>query len=340
MADDGWRLGHRRGLDQLRGVAVLLVVVSHGTGGAVIGMAGGVGVSLFFVLSGFLITRLLIEERRRTDRIDLRAFYLRRARRLLPALPLFCAVAAVANALAGVDVVRPLVATATYTTNYASTGDFGAFGHLWSLAVEEHFYFFWPVLMAILPLRAGLPLATGGAVASIALRLSSAPGELEAYQWTQYRVDAILVGAALAFVIAWIRTPHPTTVGVAVLVAGVFCLNVTRSTFLGLGMTAVALAGVVLVVGCLGDVTPLPWLERVGRLSYGLYLFHWPVRVVLDGYALSTPVKLALTAGIGWMLAELSWRVVEIRWSRRTPQLRPPVERLGGRALHGAGAGG
>jgi peptidoglycan/LPS O-acetylase OafA/YrhL len=144
-ADEEWRLGHRTGLDELRGLAVLLVLWDHLTGGQHIGgEAGAVGVTIFFTLSGFLITRLLIEERSRTSRIAIRSFYQRRARRLLPALGLALPLCLVATAVEGVPWGLPLLSSTLYLANFAQlTVDMGSFGHLWSLAVEEHFYLLW-----------------------------------------------------------------------------------------------------------------------------------------------------------------------------------------------------
>src|SRR5687768_14389218 len=106
VPNDGWRLGHRPGLDHVRGVAVLLVVLGHTIHRWGVGGAGRVGVAIFFVLSGFLITRLLLEERD-GGRVSLGRFYVRRARRLLPALAVFLPLAALVNDDLGLWVRRP-----------------------------------------------------------------------------------------------------------------------------------------------------------------------------------------------------------------------------------------
>src|SRR5271157_2250169 len=148
---------HRPELDGLRGIAILAVLGAHtGVPGFADG-GGGAGVTLFFVLSGYLITSLLLAERGRTGRVDLRAFYVRRALRLFPAL------AAVLLVVAGLLAIGAMPATATANTDYrivfagvvayvanwvAVAGQsIGMLGHCWSLAVEEQFYILWPTLL-------------------------------------------------------------------------------------------------------------------------------------------------------------------------------------------------
>ena len=121
---------------------------------------------IFFVLSGFLITRLLLEERDRTGRISSRPLLpAGAARRLLPALLVFLPLAALVNDHLGLWVREPVIATLTYTANYASVRhgiEYGSFTHLWSLAVEEHFYLVWPALVLLFPRRWLLPVCLVG----------------------------------------------------------------------------------------------------------------------------------------------------------------------------------
>ena len=149
MGEDGFTLGRRPALDGLRGIAVLLVIIGHQTR-SVTGAAWA-GVTIFFVLSGFLITRLLLEEHRETGRIDRTAFYTRRARRLLPALALLLLYFAMA-ALTGKYPWQPIAFAVTFTANLAATFGviLGGLGHTWSLALEEQFYALWP--FALIPL--------------------------------------------------------------------------------------------------------------------------------------------------------------------------------------------
>ena len=155
------RLGYQPGLDGLRGLAVLAVIGYHAGFGWLHG--GWIGVEVFFVVSGFLITSLLVEEREATGRVDLRQFYVRRARRLLPALGVMLAVVATVTLIAGsaaerAGVRRDLPWALGYLANWGQiVGDVPYFAaeapvlrHLWSLAIEEQFYLVWPLVFLAL----------------------------------------------------------------------------------------------------------------------------------------------------------------------------------------------
>lgn len=298
-------------------MAVLVVLVAHGLVGTDVDKAGAVGVTLFFVLSGFLITRLLIEERWRTGTVDLRRFYLRRARRLLPALVGAMAVCSVANAVLGWPILRPIVATVTYSVNFWSTSEsLGTFNHLWSLAVEEHFYLAWPLVMCLAPIRLIPWIAGAGLLASSAARILVA-SEAHAYGWSHYRADAILLGALMAFGVARIDRPSRRTVLLSASVLLAFMPNLMWSTLLSWGITSVALGSAVLVASGLGDMKPRPILERLGVVSYGAYLFHFPLmRLVSNDLATPWWITLPVTVIGGIMMAELSWRLIERRFQR------------------------
>lgn len=320
--DDGWRLGARPGLDQVRGVAVLLVLLSHGLVGTQADKAGAIGVTLFFVLSGFLITRLLMEERWRAGTVDLRRFYQRRARRLLPPLLVALVLCAGANALVGGYPVRdPVAAALTYTVNFASTAQpFGAFTHLWSLAVEAHFYLLWPAVVGFAPRRVVGWVAGVTAVASATARIGLAGAEAEAYQWTFYRLDAILLGALLAVVVA--RAPRP---GRRLVVASVAILAALSPgwafpSFVTWGSTVVAVASVVVVASALTATKRRPRLEHLGRISYGVYLYHFPLTWIFDQLRAPSLVTFTATVVGGLALAELSWRAIERRVLGRRPR--------------------
>ncbi|WP_245233113.1 acyltransferase family protein [Microbacterium sp. dk485] len=350
------------GLDGLRAVAVALVIVYHLFPGWV--FAGGfVGVDVFFVISGFLITTLLLGERERTGRIALGAFWTRRARRLLPALALVVTVCASAAWLVGGDVLArvgaQVLGAATFGYNWISLAEGSSYfassapellRNLWSLAVEEQFYVVWPLLLPLVLLlpwrsaRVGLALVAAAASAWWMAHLVTVDGAVtRAYFGTDSHAFGILIGVALAFAMqrvlhdppAWMQR-QPWRVGAAAAGSGALAGIVwvatvpatdSAATFPGaLGaasvLTAVAIAAGVWPGSKFGrgiDAAPLRW---IGDRSYGLYLWHWPLVVLLASGAApgaGVPVEagfaaLILTAA----LSEASYRLVET-----------PVRRLG-----------
>lgn len=262
-------LGHLRGLDGLRAVAVLAVVVYHADVGALSG--GFLGVEVFFVISGFLITALLLAEHKATGRIDPIAFWLRRARRLLPAL-FFLLAATLAFAVIVVpDEIARLradaIAAVAYVTNwhliagdqsyFESIGRPSLFVHLWSLAIEEQFYLFWPIVLGVL-LRASHRVAfvttllgAAGSAIWMALQFDPAGDPSRVYYGTDTRLTGLLLGAALAFVwvppVAALPSPRP---GLSRrqrrrLLAQAASIGRWGSSRLGWGLDAVAVAALV-----------------------------------------------------------------------------------------------
>lgn len=363
-----WRLPHRPGLDGVRALAVLGVLLYHG---GVDWLPGGfLGVDVFFVLSGFLITSLLLREHEVTGRVNLPDFWFRRACRLLPALvPVVIFVAGYAVTLAP-DVVRDrlrgdLFATVGYVANWrfviADTSYFEQYAaptpllHAWSLAIEEQFYLLWPLVLLLLLRRGGgargtrrlTSLIAGGALASaLTMALIYRPGfdPSRVYYGTDTRAQALLVGAAGAVIAVrgglWAAEPEhrmarwSATMGltglVGLAVLGVAARDSAPWLYRG-GFVLGALAALALVAGTVG--APGSALSRilagaplriVGVASYGIYLWHWPVYVVLtpDRTDLSGPALLMLRLGITALLASVSYVLVEApirRWQPSTP---------------------
>ena len=340
----------RRDVEGLRGVAVAAVVLFHA---GVPGLSGGyVGVDVFFVISGFLITSLMLREVAETGRLSLVAFYCRRARRILPAASLVL----VAVILAGYHWLGFLrgdtVATdATWAALFASNVRFAAQGvdylasqgapsplqHFWSLAVEEQFYLVWPVALAVL-VRFGrrfdpgrtLPYWLGTAVGA-----SLAWSVLHTDTWSYFspltRAWELGAGALLALAAGRLhRIPYGLAaalgwLGVTVIVCAVLVFDDT-TPFPGYA-AAVPVLGALLVLAGRGDALlgrgPLPWL---GRLSYSLYLWHWPVLVIAqEAYGDALPAYTrALLVLLSLALAATTYAVVE-NPIRRHPRLRRPA---------------
>jgi peptidoglycan/LPS O-acetylase OafA/YrhL len=355
---------YRPGLDGVRALAVLAVIAYHNDYDWAVG--GFLGVDAFFVLSGFLITTLLVLEYRRADSIGLVAFWGRRLRRLLPALLLvllFCAVYAVAvvpplerntfrwDGIASLFYVanwRFIVSGQSYFEVFATPSPFR---HLWSLAIEEQFYLVWPlVVLGCLRIRRGrvgvlAAVCVAGTLASVvAMSVLYTPGSpSRAYYGTDTRAHALLIGALLALLLLSPRvvraTARATTAtvlqvaGALALVAVVWSWNVTDATasaYYGVGSflyavaVAVVIAAVVQVGGWTGRVLGIAPLRGVGQISYGLYLWHWPIIVWLtaDRMGFGGPPLVAVRLAVTFAAAILSYRFVEnpIRHGRWWPR--------------------
>ncbi len=331
-------LGYRPSLDGLRAIAVLGVMCWHYV---VPGVKGGfLGVDLFFVLSGFLITKLLIEEWDATGSIHLGKFYLRRVLRLFPALFLVLLV------------TFPFVPrqwtyqALLYVTNWGILFWHlppSAIMQLWSLSVEEQFYLVWPpLLLALLafkvPRRAIVTivvlLAAGSALYKM-LAWQSIDSWSRFYFGSDARADELLVGALLALFLSWSHLPAKpwfrTCVQVATLpaVAWLGYLFAASAVYWRLfyqqgGLTIVALATAVIILQCL--VAPIGWFRGllgsrpmafIGRMSYGLYLWHSPVGWVTDPRnfewvpIVSRPVQLIVRFALTFVVAGLSYFLLE-----------------------------
>jgi len=329
-----------KGLDGIRACAFLLVLAGHC---GLKWIPNGFGVTVFFFLSGFLITTLLRMEWIRTGSISVSRFYVRRAFRILP--PLYCAIAlAIAAASLGIlhtEVQwRALVAIQLFLTNFAEqvpglTIPLGL-SALWSLAVEEHFYLLFPVLYLVL-LKSGLSRATqsfllGGVCAAVLVWRFVLMGVFHVfwnrvYTGTDTRLDSILLGAIMAIVanpaideipvLSRRQCGTAALLSIVVLLAtigarGEFFRQTARYSIQGL-----ALAPVFFYIARYPHSLPTRWLEwkpltTVGDLSYALYVFHYTVMFAVNTWVTTNPVAtLVLTFGIACALAELSRRYVE-----------------------------
>lgn len=339
-------LGYRPGLDGLRAFAILSVMAGHTWEWLFPGAF--IGVDLFFVLSGFLITTLLLEERARTGRIALRLFYARRALRLLPALVAFLAAASLWIVLSPDsqlrhDSIHGLPAVVLYVANWVWGVfhiDLGMFGHMWSLSLEEQFYLIWPaVLIGVFAFRRrkgdaaniALIACLGAIVAAFALRWRIShlnPSDDSLRRLLNLRGDVLLVGCALALTAwrGWLdKIPGwawSIATGLSLAGLGYFTFAPDRGfrdlRFYEGGFTLVAVAAAVLIVRVvhvpsrpLLAVVATPALVWIGRISYALYLWHSPIRDVLDDWLGTNPLRALVVWPLAFAAAILSYRFIE-----------------------------
>ena len=379
MSDEVSTVAHQRvpylpGLDGVRAFAVMAVMIYHG--GISLTPGGFMGVDTFFVLSGFLITSLLVSEWQGTSTIRLGAFWARRARRLLPALFLmlllvafYASVVVPRGTYAGLrlDALSTLLYVSNWhfvaiDTNYfAQTGQASPLIHTWSLAVEEQFYFVWPlVVLGLLRLTKSLRLLLGlsvvaAVVSAVLMDLLYDPSTSTSlvYFGTDTRSQCIFIGAALSVgLLLWSkrsgagsgeRVPgrmwQPASGGArwacaligvlgAALTLAIWVLVDSTSSFPyqgGFFLVGLGTAGVILAVVA-APKSPVPWflalrpLRYVGQISYGLYIWHWPLFIWVNEArtGLSGDSLFALRLVVTFAVSVASYHLVERPIRRRT----------------------
>jgi len=347
---------HVAALDGLRGVAVAGVVAHH------LGyLRGGfLGVDLFFVLSGYLITSLVLHEWAHTGRVDLGRFWSRRARRLLPALFAVIGVVIAYAAYAAEPVEKSRIRedglfTLFYIQNwheiFTGVGYWDQFRapsplrHMWSLAIEEQFYVLWPIVLVVMLGRPrptdrrrarlwrlmALTVGLGAASAAAMVLLHHSETEVSrVYYGTDTRVAAILIGAALATLFRLGKSPNTpgARATVEVLAAGaVVALGVAwvrvggQEDWLYEGGFLLCSLAVGLVItaaanprpGPIGKLFSLPPLRWLGAISYGLYLWHWPVIVFVAAprFEYEGATLALVRLGLSFALTIVSYVIIE-----------------------------
>ena len=366
------RLRQVKGLDGLRGLAVLAVVIYHFFGDILPG--GYLGVDLFFVLSGFLITSLLVREYRVNSTISLKDFWIRRFRRILPAaLVTLFIVTAIVTAIGGdiaVGIREQFLGTLFFVNNwtqiatsqsYFAENEVQVFAHYWSLAVEEQFYIIWPlVTLGIFvftqrrlrrsPRRVPMLVTALLAVLSAAaMALFFTPGEdpTRVYYGTDTHAFGLLIGAFLSLAVTSTRNDPRVdswpsagrfearlagAIGALALVGYVIQLlfmgDDLAVTYQG-GLLLTSVLGVLMIWGVIRETGPLTWVFRtnvmrwLGQRSFSLYLWHWPVIMILralfdaDGHMDHKWILGLVAVPIALLISEISYQHVENPFRRR-----------------------
>lgn len=314
-------------LDGLRALAAFGVILYHA--GVPYSHVGMLGVDVFFVLSGYLITAILVQQHA-SGTFSLTGFYLRRARRLYPALIAAVALYLLAvtfwwNPWPEVSHWEDSAIALAYLSDYAIFWDRPVIlRHTWTLAVEEHFYLIWPLVVArlvrlpreqtvkwLLFLIFAATLWRGWSLTHL--------GFSRTMRFDSHS-DALLIGALLAFVpldaVRW----KPLA-----LICGALALGALAADFKGWSMTLVALASMGLVAQCVCTPPALlshPWLAYAGRISYGLYLYHYLVVRYLRVLDVHWLPKVAITLAVTFAIAALSYHTIEA-WLRLDRTYRP-----------------
>lgn len=349
MSVSSFRLGHRPALDGVRGISILLVLIHHTEFITPISfsmLSGGfLGVDIFFVLSGFLITSLLVEEFETTGSLSFRKFYMRRVLRLLPAVGAVLLFSAVVGGVIGFARLGltgwRVLSILGYFTNWVrayETPHLWFLTHFWSLAIEEQFYLFWPVILIGL-LRSGLSrrgillVVTALILASVVLMAalhSSGATSLRLYTGSDTRAHSLLVGCWFSLGLHWgylssdlgkRRQSYGWISIIILFTAAALIPSGAQFLYVGGFLTLAICAGILILTLVISDKNRLtalfsqPILLWLGKRSYGLYIWHWPI-FFLCGY-LRRPA-LAIPCGVIGALAAaaVSYKFIELPFLR------------------------
>ncbi len=374
--NDQQLMGYEPSLDGIRAFSVIAVMLYHAN---IAWLPGGfLGVEVFFVVSGFLITSLLIEEHESTQRIDLKQFWIRRARRLLPALFVMLCATAICVAFYATDSApdfrRDVLPSLGYFSNwwqilavdtpYFAASSLPVLRHLWSLAVEEQWYLIWPLLFIFVfgakwmrPKISGvlLLLCSGAIMFATALRFVQDDETRTNFLYlsTITRSSGLLLGAAVALLWRPWRKTSPSSwwkssVADALAVASIAVIGVLMATVHvadarlyqgGLAVTTIASAVIIAVVMRPNGLFVKKFFSqelfvKIGRRSYGLYLWHWPIFVITR--ARDSGNRLAVALALTIIINEFVYQYVEIptrqgalgKWWRNRQQLSAMHRRL------------
>ena len=367
--------GFRPDIEGLRGVAVSLVVLFHVAllsgwsiilfGSNVTPTGGFIGVDLFFVVSGYLITGLLVRERERTGRISFSKFYARRVRRILPAAAVVLLITIpLANGLVTLvqrssvmeDGASAALSIANIrfalTTDYFNPVNYSPFLHFWSLGVEEQFYFVWPAILAVVAWkfpRVGAAAAlsvilVASFIASLIVTENSAPTAfymLPTRAWQLAAGGLLAVGTgSLDRLPDAIRSFWKTLLAfagwaaLAALITSAVAIDSKTTPYPGMAAIVPTLAGVLLIASGTESIGPgvllrLPPVRFLGKISYSLYLWHWPILILGGMYLVGplgtlAPEQAIALAALSIPVATASWLLVEEPFRRGVIPLPRP----------------
>jgi len=346
-------LGYNPALDGLRGTATLCVLAAH------LNIAWCPGaflyMDMFFVMSAYLITSLLLKRWTKTKTVGFRTFYLRRVLRLFPANYAMILTFLVAAHLLLPDFraqLKEAAAAATYVSNWTRAFDVpmpGFLGHTWSLAVEEQFYLLWPVMLTLLLRAIGLRLRLVALLVLLALGFASWRSWLtfqgasveRLYNGTDMRGDALLIGCALGVAMALPQVRKSAALqrtakllavpSFAALVIGGFTMDDrNRVMYAGISLLFTLASACLITALVLPDQTlphrvfQSPPLVFLGRICYGLYLWHYPIfMIIMFAFGVREPLLVGLIGvPLTFLFALLSWRFIEspaLRMKDRIP---------------------
>lgn len=304
--------GRNQSLDVLRGIAILLVLGRHLDYYPFWHKIGWVGVDLFFVLSGFLISGLLFEEYKRTGALDVRRFIIRRGLKIWPAFYVFLIVTAILFHLAPIGYIPG----ALFISNYFVTP--GVLGHIWSLAVEEHFYLLLPCLLLLLiakKLLNAIPWMLP-AIAGVCLlfRLSAKLPEVGGFVPTHMRIDGLFFGVTLGYFYYFKKEvfrflAQSRYLAIAMLaVVPVLVMPIENRFIQTFGLPMLSVAFSIIVAWSVSRKSPQTFspIAAIGRHSYSIYLWHMPIAVALMGNSFLTFWSaVVISIGLGVLAAKL-----------------------------------
>lgn len=336
-----------KSLDGLRAIAVLIVLTAHA--GSPYPRSGGVGVDIFFVLSGFLITSILSSEAERFGCICLRNFYSRRFLRLLPCLLLTCFFVTIWTIATKKYIpVKEIVITLTYTANWAYAlfnVDLSLLAHCWSLAIEEQYYIIWPFVIVIMErvtkntlLKAIILLSVALLIAMYRYGVVGYYSAARIYFGLDTHMDGLVMGSSLCYFIkknssdggitkakSWVLgyVLVPTAI---ILIMVIMKIMTWTDPLMGkIGFWVVASATLVIIADLVAGThsiirKPLSLMPVVyiGRISYGIYLWHYPIFMIIKhnypeiNFVYLMPIKF----GVSIFVASLSYSLVEVPFLR------------------------